>query len=119
MVYYSDVGKYNGIQFINKPISYNENIKNILQCKCILELMHNGYANATQRYPEAVIYNKKILSNNVEIRKFPYYDERYMKIFHDVSEIDWDWVMKPMEIDYQYKGEFSPSRLLDDIVEQI
>lgn len=118
LVYYSDIKKYNGVKFINKPISYNENIRNIMQCGCLLELMHEGYTNATQRYPEAVIYNKKLLSNNDAIRNFPYYDERYMKIFHDVSEIDWDWLKRPIEVDYQYKGDFSPDKLLEDIIRQ-
>lgn len=118
-VLYSLNEKFDGIEIIEEPIDYEENLKNILESGCMLELMHHGYDNPTQRYPEAVLYNKKLLSNNESIIKFPYYNSNYMRIFHDVEEIDWEWLSKEEEVDYNYQGDFSPIMLIEDILKSI
>lgn len=110
---------YYGVNVITKPISYEENLKNVFQSKCLLEIMHNQYDNPTMRYVEAVVYNKKLLTNNKNVVNYPYYDSRYMKIFADVNEIDWDWVISDEKVDYMYDGTFSPRLLLEDIKRRV
>lgn len=87
---------------------YEENVWRILHSKCILEIMHEGYEGITQRYLEAIVYNKKLLTNNAEIKSLPYYSPKYMQYFHDVEDIDWQWFMDDTEVDYSYQGDFSP-----------
>lgn len=105
-----------GIRKINVPMPYSENIYNIMNCNCILEIVHEGYTNPTQRYSEAVCFGKKLLTNNVAIVNFPCYNSQYMHIFHDVSEIDWGWLCQQEYVDYGYQGEFSPERLVEDMI---
>ena len=98
-------------------MSYEENVQRILKSKCILEIMHQGYVGITQRYLEAIIYNKKLLTNNEEVMKLPYYDTGYIKYFSKIDEIDWEWTSKEETVDYHYQGDFEPQawkkRLID------
>lgn len=85
---------------------YEENVRRVLASKCILEIMHEGFVGITQRYLEAIVYNKKLLTNNAEIKNLPYYNERYMQYFEQVEDIDWSWVGDAEEVEYQYQDDF-------------
>ena len=37
-------------------------------------------------------------------------------IIEKVEDIDWNWVKEDIEVDYHYNGEFSPLRLMEDII---
>ena len=86
---------------------YIENVQRLKEADCILEVMHEGYVGITQRYLEAVVYNKRLITNNAEIKTLPYYDPRYIHCFHKVEDIDWNWLSGEVEADYQYKGDYS------------
>ena len=88
-------------------ISYEENVQRLKKATCILEIMHKGYVGITQRYLEAIVYNKRLLSNNQEIEELPYYNPRYMQYFEKVEDIDWDWLCSDEEVNYHYKSDFS------------
>ena len=94
---------------------YPEVISEIKSTNCILEVLQEGQKAQSIRYFEAVVYNKKLLSNNPNLKKLPFYDERYMKYFEKVDDIDWEWVAKKENIDYKYNNEFSPIHMLEQI----
>lgn len=98
--------------YLEKPMSYEKNTEYIQNSNCILELMHSTFDNPTQRYVEAVVYNKKLLSDNSAIKYFPFYNPAYMQVFKEVKEIDWEWVKRKEEVDYEYNGLFSPLKLM-------
>lgn len=111
------LGKHKSIN-IRKPenfISYPEVLSNELKSSCILEIVQQGQVAPTLRSYEAVVYNRKLLTNNKGILEFPFYNPKYMKYFDNVQNIDWNWVKDDSKVDYGYKGEFSPLYLLDDI----
>lgn len=89
-------------------MSYAENVERIKHADCILEIMHEGFVGITQRYLEAIIYNKRLMTNNREIKVLPYYDPRYMYYFDRVEDIDWDWLKQKVDVDYHYQGDFEP-----------
>lgn len=91
-------------------IPYDENIQRLEASDCILEIMHEGYVGITQRYLEAIIYNKRLISNNSEITELPYYNSQYMYYFEKIDDIDWEWVRKDVKVDYHYEGDFSLQR---------
>ena len=105
----------NNIEYLSKGIAYKEIIHNINKSNCILELLQPGQHQQTVRYFEAVCYNKKLLTNNENIYSLPYYDERYMKVFKKVDDIDFEWIKKEENIDYHYTNDFSPNELLNII----
>ena len=47
----------------------------------------------------------------------PYYCNEKMRYFESTDDIDWDWVKDRRPVDYDYKGEFSPLRIVDFLKE--
>lgn len=109
--------KYESINVreVGNCLSYPEVLHRELQSSCILEIVQEGQTALTLRPYEAVVYNRKLLTNNKSIREFPYWNPEYMQYFEKVEDIDWDWVLEKKEVDYQYDGRYSPVHLLNDI----
>lgn len=104
------------IKSIEHMLCYRETIECLNQSQCILELITEGQsATFTLRDYEAVVYNKKLLTNNKKIFEFPYYDERFMKYFENINDIDFNWIKNPIDVEYNYKGEYSPTNLIERI----
>lgn len=100
-------------------IPYEENVQRMRKADCILEVMHKGYVGITQRYLEAVIYNKRLLSNNREIIELPYYDPCYMQYFEKVEDIDWEWLRGDVKVDYQYQDDFSVQAWKENLLRRL
>ncbi len=101
----------------NKRLTYNEILNEVKESNCILELLAKGQAAATMRYYEAVCYNKKLLTNNKDVVNLPFYNPEYIHIFEKPEDIDCEWIKERIPIDYGYDGRFSPTCLIDKIVE--
>lgn len=113
------VERLKGVHYHIGWISYLEVLKSVSNSKCIIEIMQENQTGATLRYFEAVCYNKKLLTNNKNIIKFPYYNERWMKIFESPADIDINWIVKDEDIDYHYSSDFSPIRLVEKILREV
>lgn len=99
----------------NQFLPYCQVLENELHAHCILDIVQPGQKALTLRPYEAVVYNRKLLSNNRGILDFPFYNPAYMQYFESVDQIDWAWVKDDSPVDYRYNGSFSPLRLMDDI----
>lgn len=121
VIFYFDLfGKSNlngdSIHHLVSWISYSDVVRKVNESNCILEVVQGGQHGPTLRYFEAVVYNKKLLTNNPEIVNFPYYNPSFMKVFSSKQDIDVDWIKERSNIDYHYKGDFSPNNLIDKIL---
>lgn len=96
-------------------LPYEEVLKRELSSVCILDITRRNQSAFTLRPFEAVVYNKKLLTNNKNIKQFKYYDERYMRYFETAEDIDWDWVKEDIPVDYSYEGDFSPVYFLKEL----
>ena len=99
-------------------ISYRESVNKASASNVILDIADKRQTGMTLRYFEAVCYNKKLLTNNANVKNMPYYDERYMKIYNgveDIAKIEKEWFTSSEDIDYGYKGEFEPKYFLERI----
>lgn len=96
------------INYIRQGIPYREVLERTVGGSCILEIVQNGQSGPSLRYFEAVIYNKKLLTNNPFIVRFPYYNPEYMKVFKSMEDIDIEWIKSEIHVDYDYRGDFSP-----------
>lgn len=105
----------NGINRLDKPLNYLNVLNRVVNSRCILELVQNDQHTQTARYMEAVCYNKKLLTNNPQIFKLPYYNPRYMQYFNNPEDIDCAWILDREICEYNYRGDFSPRRLIDMI----
>ena len=107
-----------GIEYGEKSISYYEMLYRTINSRCILEFVQDGAVGNTSRFLEAVLYNKKLITNNVSISESKFYNNKYIQIVNNASEINPDFVTNNEEtIDYHYNGEFSPIHLIEQIDE--
>ena len=102
----------------NSPITYKDVIKRVLKSNCILEVLNGNQVGNTLRFKEAVCFNKKLLTNNPEIKKSKYYNESFIQVFTDINDIDTEWIKQREIVDFKYSGDFSPVRLLDEIIKR-
>lgn len=114
--------EYPEIVLLHEPgqfSTYSRVLKKTLLAKCILEIVQPGQMALTLRAYEAVCYNRKLLTNNRAVLSFPYYDPKYMQYFENVGKIDWKWVKTDTEVNYHYRGEFSPFELVKRIGDKL
>ena len=96
-------------------VPYQNIIEKDRKCNCILEVLSYKQNGVTLRTMEAVLLNKKLLTNNKNVVDLPFYDSRYIKVFENATDIDWEWVRKKEEVRYIYNGECSPIRIVEKI----
>ena len=100
------------LEYMHDFMKYDDVVSEIKASNCILEILQPNQKMQTIRYFEAIVYNKKLLTNNARIYELPYYDSRYMKVYSKTEDIDFDWIKKKEEIQYDYHGDFSPNELV-------
>ena len=62
-------------------ISYQQNIENIQSSKCIVEVLQNQQHDITLRPLEAIVFKRKLLTNNLAIRDYPFYNPTNVFLF--------------------------------------
>lgn len=111
---------YEGIEYSKKKISYKEMVERTIAAKCVLEINQQDAAGYTSRFLEAVMYNRKLITNNFSVKKSKFYNEQYIRCFEKASEIDPAFVYDSLEkIDYGYNGEFSPLLFIKQIDDEL
>jgi len=102
----------------NKPIIYKEIIQHIDKTKCILEVVQSDQTGTTLRVQESIFYNKKLLTNNINIISEPWYDKNNVFVFKDANEINIDWIKSKYEkCNENYAEIFSYKKHLEYILE--
>lgn len=54
-------------------ISYEENLRYVARSRCIVDIYQKGQSGITRRPVEALFYNKKLITNNPEIRNYDFF----------------------------------------------
>lgn len=109
----------------NTSMSYQDNLRRVLNTKCILEVMQKGASGYTLRANEAVCLGRKLLTNNQMIEKLPFFDEKYISTFSieegnlNVDEDFIDHISDVICVDFQKKSMFSPIKFLKFIEERL
>lgn len=98
---------------LDRYLPYPDMLQLLQHAKCILDITQEGQSGVTLRYYEAVVFNKKLLTNNENITSMPFYNPRYMKVYHAIEEIDWQWVQSDDMPNYGYDNRFSPTHMLE------
>lgn len=108
-----------GLEYIDKNISYINYLNVIYASDVILEILKKDTKGATLRCWEAVYYNKKLLTNWRGIEEFQFYDPSSMMYFETVDDISFDFFKSAISPEYNYAGENSPLMLLKQITNLI
>jgi len=98
-------------------MSYIENLQHVISSKCLLEIMQKNGHGYTQRMCEAIAYDKKILTNNIEVKNAPFFNEGYISVYSNISDIDISFLKHGVNdnVDYNFKEQLSPKELLSFI----
>lgn len=110
-----------GIYYIDKPMSYEMNLKYVSKTRCIVELLQPEALGATFRLWEAIVLNKKLLTNNHSIASEPCYDSKYISTFNDDNDIDWGFVRDKSEA-YAvnpFRSKIMPDTLIQFIEQEL
>ena len=80
---------YEEITFITKSMSYKETLNEVLKTKAILDLKLSVHDGLSFRFFEGMKYNKKIVTDNVTIKKYDFYnpDNIYILEYKDYGNL--------------------------------
>lgn len=115
----------NGVQeedkLRNTDIVYNESIRYMqyltlmMKSRCIVDLCQKN-DKTTLRYNEAIVYNKKLLTDDRTCIYKTLYNDKYIRILPSILNEDlMKWVRQDDIVDYGYVDEFSPVRFIEYI----
>ena len=83
---------------IEKGISYYEIINYISQSKCIVELQEPGQTGLTLRAMEALFFQKKLFTDNMEVMKCDFYRQENIFVWgHDEESRLADFLRVPYQ----------------------
>lgn len=89
--------KYNEL-LSSQKMSYDEILIHISKAKAILEILQVGQSSPTLRTFEALFFAKKLITNNLEIQKFDFYNKNNIFIIgkDDIKKLP-EFIIKPYE----------------------
>lgn len=107
-----------GLEYIS-GISYEENIRNVIESKCILEVVQGGSSDITLRVKEAIAYERRLISNcPADINEF--FNPNQLIQFDEVSDIDAKLAKASLPAEgFPPKMDMNPLKRLYDIQEQL
>ena len=97
------------------PRKYEEMLKDMAGADVLLDVIE-GSGGVSLRYLEAVVYGKKLISNNPEIRNMRFYDPGSMLLIKDPEYIDPDFIISSPAPAPQ-PDAFSPKGWIDELDE--
>lgn len=101
----------------NKPMDYDEVVFHVKKTKILLEIMQEGQTSGTLREHEAVVYGKKLLTNNKHIALRSFYCPENISIFENIEDIPLEFIReKGLTAEYPHKDQISPRALLEFLV---
>lgn len=103
--------------YYNTPLSYDEVVRRTKRSNCVIEIMNPGQKGLTLRAMEAICNNKKLLTDNATVMELPYFKTGYIKYMKEISSDDATFSISKEKVDYRYRGDFSPNRLIERIEE--
>lgn len=106
-----------GIMYLDKPITYSKVLEYITESKCILEVVQEGQNGSTLRTMEAIAFEKRLITNDIQLTHNSYYNSENMLLFHDIDEIDIEFIQSDKKTVYNNRDIISDDRLFTAIDE--
>lgn len=101
-----------GINYLKTTMPYSEYLKHLSKTNCILEINQKGAVGYSLRVWEALVYGKKLMTNNKNILQEPFYNPEQFSIIDTPSSIDIDFIKKEKAISPRFVEELSPKRMI-------
>lgn len=107
--------RYDNQIHYNHILDYDVILKKTEKTNVVLELLQEGMDTHTLRYPEAVSYNKKLVTNNPHVVNEKSFSEKNIRIIlqaSDIASVDAEFFTSPLEEDYPDKDSVSSRNFL-------
>lgn len=106
-----------GITYSNTFMPYRDMLYKTVNSRIVLEINQGGAVGYTSRFLEAVMYNKKLVTDNIYIKQSKFYNESNILCIDDIDEKIINFIKKEdsKKVFYDYKNEFSPINLIEQI----
>lgn len=101
-----------GIFYSKSAMPFNEYLGRTMSAKCILEIVDNNTTGCTLRFWEAIMYDKKLITNYTGVKNTIFYNPLYMQYFTSIEDITPSFVSKKNHVCYNYNGENCPIHFL-------
>lgn len=99
----------------NRKMTYEEELQMAYNTQCVVEIVKEGQAGVSLRTCEAVAFDKKLLTNNKALKRMPFYDERYMRVFDEIGQEEIDFLERDLQVHYEDNAYFSPIKIVEAI----
>lgn len=108
-----------GIEYANRFMTYREMLYHTVNTRYVLEINQGGADGYTSRFLEAVMYNKKLITNNSFIKNSYFYNPRYIHIINSSEDLNKEFFIDQSQVDYHYNDDFSPMRMIERVDEEL
>lgn len=92
--------------------------RGLVGSSCLLDVSEQSGNSLPRAYYNAIVQNKKLLTNNRKVLSAPFYDPQNMRVFASVDDIDFAWVLESVECAYGYDGRFQADVILNSLVDE-
>ena len=95
-------------KWLAKRVPYEKIAENIKQSKAILDIVQSGQSGITLRPMEAMFYNKKLITNNIYIKEYDFYNPHNIFILQErnISELKEFLELPTIEINQKIKNKY-------------
>lgn len=104
------------IEYADKQMTYKQMLYYTVNTQCLLDINQKGAVGYTSRFLEAVMYGKKLITDNNSIKRTKFYNPNFILCINKPQDIDVSFIKKDVvDVDYHYNDEFSPKHLIEQI----
>lgn len=104
-----------GVIYTNAFIPYIDMLNMTVNSNCVFDTQQEGYVGFSSRFLEAVMYNKRLITDNPSVLKSQFYNPKNIQYVDNIAKIDPKFVKQSSPVDYHYNAEFSPIHLVEQI----
>lgn len=105
-----------GIFYADKQMPYTKMLYYSVNSRCILEYNYGNAVGYTSRFLEAVMYNKKLITDNQTIKDSKFYNPEFISCIDRPEDIRPQFVLdNDNNVNYHYIDGFSPKYLIEKI----
>ena len=99
-----DEMKYENFIKYNEMMKYEEVLRRIQQADILVDAIQGNSTGLTIKTCEAVVYNKKLITTNKEIIKYPFYDSKYICVVDSADDISDSFLYENRDVKFSEEG---------------
>ena len=88
----------------NEMMKYEEVLRRIQQADILVDAIQGNSTGLTIKTCEAVVYNKKLITTNKEIIKYPFYDSKYICVVDSADDISDSFLYENRDVKFSEEG---------------